>query len=158
MARHSRQEAAETRARILGIASRAIRAHGIDGTAIPALMRDAGLTHGSFYAHFASKDALVEEACAHAFQRSASVQEATAAAAGEGAALVEIVERYLIARFERLAPAHAAGVAPALLAGIAGAISLSRAVDDPALSARILRDALAFWTRVLGGARGRSRR
>jgi TetR/AcrR family transcriptional repressor of nem operon len=197
MARHSRQEAAETRTRILGLASRAIRARGIDGTAIPALMRDAGLTHGSFYAHFASKDALVQEACAHAFQRSASVQEATAAAAGEGAALVEIVRRYLtelhrdapgtgcpvpalmadvahrpaavrraftrgvedlLARFERLAPVRAAGVAPALLAGIAGAISLSRAVDDPALSARILRDALAFWTRVLGGARGRSRR
>lgn len=188
MARHSREEAAATRARVLRLASRSIRARGIGGTAIPAVMHDAGLTHGSFYAHFDSKDALVSEACAHAFGRSASVQEATAAASRPGDALAAIVRRYLteahrdepetgcpapalmtemarqpapvrraytrgiedlIARFERLSPGRARDLAPALLAGLAGAIALARAVDDPALSARMLRDTLAFWTRVL---------
>jgi TetR/AcrR family transcriptional regulator, transcriptional repressor for nem operon len=190
MARHSREEAAASRARILGITSRSIRAKGIDGTAIPAVMRGAGLTHGSFYAHFESKDALVSEACDHAFGRSASVQEATAAGAKEGEALLAIVRRYLtashrdqpetgcpvpalmtevarqpaavrraytrgvedlLARFERLSPRRAKELAPALLSGIAGAIALARAVDDPALSARMIEDTLAFWARVLSG-------
>ncbi|HET7826657.1 MAG TPA: TetR/AcrR family transcriptional regulator [Anaeromyxobacter sp.] len=188
MARHSREEAAASRARILSATSRSIRAKGIEGTAIPAVMRDAGLTHGSFYAHFDSKDALVSEACGHAFGRSAAVQEATAAGAGRGEALLAIVRRYLteahrdepetgcpvpalaaevarqpaavrsaytkgvedlLARFERLSPRRARELAPALLSGIAGAIAIARAVDDPALSARMLEDTLAFWTRAL---------
>jgi TetR/AcrR family transcriptional regulator, transcriptional repressor for nem operon len=193
MARHSREEAAASRARILRITSRSIRGRGIEGTAIPAVMRDAGLTHGSFYAHFDSKDALVCEACGHAFGRSAAAQEATAAAAARGEGLLAIVRRYLteahrdqpdtgcpvpalmtevarqpaavrraytsgvedlLARFERLSPRRASELAPALLSGIAGAIALSRAVDDPALSARMLRDTLAFWTRALSGKEG----
>lgn len=199
MARHSREEAAANRARVLRIASRSIRARGIDGTAIPAVMRDAGLTHGSFYAHFDSKDALVSEACAHAFLRSAAIQEETAAGSSPGRALAAIVRRYLteahrdepetgcpapalmtemarqaaavrraytrgledlLSRFERLSPGRAKDLAPALLAGLAGAIALARAVDDPALSARMLSDNLAFWTRVLarGGSRRSSRR
>ncbi len=196
MARHSRAEAAASRARILRVASRSIRARGIDGTAIPSLMHEAGLTHGSFYAHFQSKDALVSEACAHAFGRSAAVQEDTAASARRGGALAAIVRRYLttahrdqpetgcpapalmtevarqpasvrraytrgiedlLARFERLSPRGARRAAPALLAGIAGALALSRAVDDPALSARLLRDTLTFWTRVLARERGKRR-
>src|SRR5512138_3411201 len=95
MARHSREEAAASRARILSATSRSIRARGIEGTAIPAVMRDAGLTHGSFYAHFESKDALVSEACAHAFGKSAATQEATVAGARPGEELVSLVRRYL---------------------------------------------------------------
>lgn len=194
MARRSREEAAQSRARVLRVASRSIRARGIQGTAIPAVMRGAGLTHGSFYAHFESKEALVSEACAHAFLRSAAVQEATAAGSRKGKALAAIVRRYLteahrdqpetgcpapalvtemarqppavrraytegiedlLERFRRLSPGRARELSPALLAGISGAIALSRAVDDPALSARILRDALAFWTRVLARTEGR---
>ncbi|MEA5410677.1 helix-turn-helix domain-containing protein, partial [Synechococcus sp. BA-120 BA3] len=50
------------RARILEAAAEELRRHGLSGIGIPALMRRAGLTHGAFYAHFPSRDALVAEA------------------------------------------------------------------------------------------------
>ncbi len=50
------------RARILEAAAGELRRHGLGGIGIPALMKRAGLTHGAFYAHFPSRDALVAEA------------------------------------------------------------------------------------------------
>ncbi len=50
------------RAGILVEAARALRRDGLSGVSIPALMKAAGLTHGGFYAHFASRDELVAEA------------------------------------------------------------------------------------------------
>jgi TetR/AcrR family transcriptional repressor of nem operon len=61
----------EVRARIVAAAARALRQHGIAGVSIPALMKDAGLTHGGFYAHFADRDELVAEAIAFAGQQTA---------------------------------------------------------------------------------------
>ena len=40
--------------RIVGAAARAIRRSGYDGTGVADIMKEAGLTHGAFYAHFAS--------------------------------------------------------------------------------------------------------
>jgi TetR/AcrR family transcriptional repressor of nem operon len=54
-----------TRARILDEAAKALRAEGIGGIGVADLMKRAGLTHGGFYAHFASRDDLV----AHAIDR-----------------------------------------------------------------------------------------
>ncbi|WP_457111425.1 TetR/AcrR family transcriptional regulator [Marmoricola sp. URHA0025 HA25] len=48
-----------TRRRILDRAGRRLKRDGIDGSGIAALMADAGLTNGAFYAHFSSKDDLV---------------------------------------------------------------------------------------------------
>lgn len=62
MARTSRAEKARTRQRLVTIASRELRAHGVAGTSVPRVMEQIGLTHGTFYAHFASKEALVAEA------------------------------------------------------------------------------------------------
>jgi TetR/AcrR family transcriptional repressor of nem operon len=59
--RKSRQEAAETRQRIIEAASSRFRENGIDGTALADLMAQAGLTHGGFYKHFASKEQVVLE-------------------------------------------------------------------------------------------------
>ncbi len=59
--RKSRQEAAETRQRIVEAASRRFREKGIEATALSDVMADAGLTHGGFYKHFASKDHVVLE-------------------------------------------------------------------------------------------------
>ncbi|MBP0590880.1 TetR family transcriptional regulator [Paraburkholderia sp. LEh10] len=59
--RKSRQEAAETRQRIVEAASRRFRENGIDGTALADLMAQAGLTHGGFYKHFGSKEQVVLE-------------------------------------------------------------------------------------------------
>lgn len=51
-----------THDRILEVASRAIRRAGYDGVGVADLMKEAGLTHGGFYAHFASRKALLAEA------------------------------------------------------------------------------------------------
>ena len=56
---------AETRRRVVAAAAAAIRAHGPDRVGVAAVMRQAGLTHGGFYAHFPCKDALVAAAVEH---------------------------------------------------------------------------------------------
>ena len=58
--RYSSNHKAETRQRIIGEASRRFRKDGIEGTGLVPLMKALGLTHGGFYAHFESKDALVQ--------------------------------------------------------------------------------------------------
>ena len=64
--RKSREEAAETRKRIVRAAACKFREKGIGATGLADLMKAAGLTHGGFYKHFASKDELVAEATAEA--------------------------------------------------------------------------------------------
>ena len=60
--RRSRDQTAESRSRITAQAARLIREGGIVGTGVAEVMEAAGMTHGGFYRHFASKDALVAEA------------------------------------------------------------------------------------------------
>ena len=60
--RRSREEAAETRKSIVRAAAREFREKGIVATGLADLMKAAGLTHGGFYKHFASKDQVVAEA------------------------------------------------------------------------------------------------
>jgi TetR/AcrR family transcriptional repressor of nem operon len=60
-----------TRGRILEAAGRLFRQRGVDGVGIDAVMREAGLTHGGFYAHFASKEALVTEVARVLLERAA---------------------------------------------------------------------------------------
>ncbi|MCA1246495.1 TetR/AcrR family transcriptional regulator [Massilia sp. MS-15] len=52
--------------RIVEVASRAVRRHGCAGVGVAEVMKEAGLTHGGFYAHFGSRDALLVEAIEHA--------------------------------------------------------------------------------------------
>jgi TetR/AcrR family transcriptional regulator, transcriptional repressor for nem operon len=54
--------------KIVEDASRRVRAEGIGGAAVAAVMRDSGLTHGGFYKHFESKDDLVVESLREAFR------------------------------------------------------------------------------------------
>ncbi|WCM89311.1 TetR/AcrR family transcriptional regulator [Acidovorax sp. NCPPB 3576] len=63
----SKAQAAENRQGILDAAARLYRERGLSGVGVADITRDAGLTHGGLYRHFASKDALVREACAQAF-------------------------------------------------------------------------------------------
>ncbi|MDP3253877.1 MAG: TetR/AcrR family transcriptional regulator [Hydrogenophaga sp.] len=60
-----------THERILDTAARVIRRAGFQGVGVADIMKEAGLTHGGFYAHFASRDALLAEALAHAGRQSA---------------------------------------------------------------------------------------
>jgi TetR/AcrR family transcriptional repressor of nem operon len=62
--RYSSNHKAETRRRIIGEAARRFRKDGVEGTGLVPLMKALGLTHGGFYAHFPSKDALVEASLA----------------------------------------------------------------------------------------------
>ena len=55
-----------THARILDAAARAIRRKGFDGVGVADVMKEAGLTHGGFYAHFDSREAMLAEALARA--------------------------------------------------------------------------------------------
>ena len=59
---------AEIHKKIVKDASRRIRSEGLTGSAVSSVMRDAGLTHGGFYKHFSSKDALLLESLGEAFQ------------------------------------------------------------------------------------------
>lgn len=65
--RYSSDHKAETHAKIVRTAANEFREHGIDGVGVSDLMKKAGLTHGGFYAHFKSKDALLAEALNAAF-------------------------------------------------------------------------------------------
>src|SRR5215469_17619158 len=64
--RKSKAETAKTRERILDAASAEFLSHGITEAGLVRLMRAAGLTHGGFYRHFASKEQLVAQACSQA--------------------------------------------------------------------------------------------
>src|SRR5438046_8363573 len=68
--RKSKEEAAETRARIIRKASKEFNQHGIAGTGLADVMKSAGLTHGGFYKHFQSKDELVAEALERGLEKS----------------------------------------------------------------------------------------
>jgi TetR/AcrR family transcriptional repressor of nem operon len=69
MGRVSKAQAALNRQHIVETASRLFRQHGVEGVSIADIMAAAGLTPGGFYKHFASKEALVDEAFALAFQQ-----------------------------------------------------------------------------------------
>jgi TetR/AcrR family transcriptional regulator, transcriptional repressor for nem operon len=55
-----------TRQRIVEVASRQFREHGVAAVGLAGIMSDAGLTNGAFYAHFSSKEDLVREVLCHA--------------------------------------------------------------------------------------------
>lgn len=64
---HSQQDKRETHERIVEIASKRLREKGLEGVGVADLMKEAGLTVGGFYKHFASRDELVVEAMQAAF-------------------------------------------------------------------------------------------
>src|SRR5205814_2803731 len=64
VARYGKEHKEATRRRIVEAAGRRLKRDGIDGSGVAALMADAGLTNGAFYAHFASKEDLVATAVA----------------------------------------------------------------------------------------------
>ncbi len=64
-------QVAAHRERIIDTALQLFRAHGFDGVGVAELMKQAGLTHGGFYGHFASKEALAAECCSTGLARMA---------------------------------------------------------------------------------------
>jgi TetR/AcrR family transcriptional repressor of nem operon len=171
--RVSRQKAMENRQRIVDAAARLFRDEGFD-VGVDAIMTEAEMTHGGFYGHFASKDALMVEALAHAVERSMAWQErsesltelvasylsdrhradrangcAVAALGADAARQSPRLRRAmtlgigrqldrLVALLRRGTPAARRRRAIATYAGMVGALTLARAVDDPALAREIL--------------------
>jgi TetR/AcrR family transcriptional repressor of nem operon len=174
--RKSREEAAQTRRRIVEAASREFRKNGIVATGLNDLMKAAGLTHGGFYKHFESKDQLVAEACAEAVDSAITSWEMEAKPKLSAAVAVYLSTRHrdnpasgcplaaigselsrsgkktreaATAGFMRLADilAGKGGTGEArrralvAAATMIGAVTMSRVVTDPELSAEILREA-----------------
>ena len=65
-------ETAQKHEQILDESIRLFRERGFDGVSVSQVMKAAGLTHGPFYNHFASKEALMAESLTRSFQRSIS--------------------------------------------------------------------------------------
>lgn len=89
----SRKEA--THERIVDAASRAIRRSGYGGTGVADIMKDAGLTHGGFYAHFDSREAMLAEAADRAGAEGVAALAQIAAAAPPQQALQALLRAYL---------------------------------------------------------------
>jgi len=99
--------------RILDAAARAIRRGGYDGAGVAAIMKEAGLTHGGFYAHFDSREAMLAEAADRAGAHSVATLERVVAQAAPKQAFRALVEAYLsrahVDRAEFGCPAAALG-------------------------------------------------
>jgi TetR/AcrR family transcriptional repressor of nem operon len=93
--RYSKEHKLETHARIVKKASVRLREKGAHGIGVADLMKDAGLTHGGFYAHFDSREALVIEAFADAMDRSTERWRKIAALTPVEKRLATIVDSYL---------------------------------------------------------------
>lgn len=84
-----------THDRIVETAARIIRRSGYDGTGVADIMKEAGLTHGGFYAHFASREALLAEAADRAGAEALALVERIVAPVAPELALQTLVQNYL---------------------------------------------------------------
>ncbi|WP_315719597.1 MULTISPECIES: TetR/AcrR family transcriptional regulator [unclassified Bradyrhizobium] len=115
--RYSPEHKAETHARIVRKASVRLREKGAHGVGVADLMKEAGLTHGGFYAHFESREALVVEAFGYAIDRSVERWRKLLEELPPQKRLAAIVDGYLSPE-HRDDPGHGCAV-PALGAEIA---------------------------------------
>lgn len=126
--------------RILDAAAARLRAEGLSGAAIVPVMRDAGLTHGAFYSHFANKDDLAAAAFRHALKDNR--RRWTGARDGESwaARLARLAERYLT-------PVHRDNPA----CGCAFAATASEAARSPVDFRQVFEEEMAKSLRAICG-------
>ena len=115
--RYSKEHKLETHARIVKKAAVRLREKGAHGIGVADLMKEAGLTHGGFYAHFDSREALVMEAFAYAMDRSTERWRKLAEQTPPDKRLATLVESYLTS-VHRDDPGHGCAI-PTLAAEIA---------------------------------------
>ncbi|HLZ20972.1 MAG TPA: TetR/AcrR family transcriptional regulator [Ktedonobacterales bacterium] len=136
---YSKAHKARTRAKIVEAATHAFRAEGMRGVGIPQVMRQAGLTHGGFYAHFESKDELAAEACTASVADSVERLVRKAARTSPDDAVRAIISLYLTT-LHRDTPASGC-----MIPALAGEIAHSPAVVRAAFT-----QGLADYARQLG--------
>src|SRR5579872_1501773 len=124
--RYSREHKVQTHARIVSKASVKLREKGAHGIGLADLMRDAGLTHGGFYAHFDSRESLMIEAFTHAMDRSTACWQKMSKETPPEKRFSKIVSGYLTPA-HRDDPGHGCAV-PALGAEIARESTKTRRV------------------------------
>jgi TetR/AcrR family transcriptional repressor of nem operon len=93
--RYSPEHKVKIRQKIVKDASRRVRAEGLTGAAVAAVMRDTGLTHGGFYKHFENKDELLLESLREAFREITGNLSHTGEQSQPGIAWKAIVKSYL---------------------------------------------------------------
>ena len=93
--RVSKEQAALNRQHILTAATRLFREYGIHATGVDAITKEAGLTHGSLYSQFGSKEAIAAEAIRFAVKRSKHLWQRVAERKSETKVFGSIVEGYL---------------------------------------------------------------
>lgn len=91
---HSQTEKAVSRERVLRKAARKIREEGVSRPSIADLMKEAGLTHGGFYKHFASRDEFIAQAAVAALADGSAKME-KAARLNKAAPRAGLIEAYL---------------------------------------------------------------
>lgn len=137
-----------THDRILDVAARAIRRAGYGGVGLAAIMKEAGLTHGGFYAHFSSRDALLAEATQRAGHETGTllVERLRQAQAQGMSPFSALVETYLadaqldnaecgcvVAALASEIPRQADEVASAARARVLGLVELVRRTLPPSV-------------------------
>jgi TetR/AcrR family transcriptional repressor of nem operon len=91
VARVSKAQTAANHQAIQAVAARRFRERGLHGVSVAELMAEAGLTHGGFYAHYPSKDALAAAACASSFADAAAKWQRRVDAAADGRAARRVI-------------------------------------------------------------------
>lgn len=138
--RYEKGHKVTSRRRILDVASRLFREHGISETGISDIMTAAGMTNGAFYAHFESKEALVREAVHDALEQQL---ESMMLGDGEPLDLATVVSRYLD-RAHRDAPG----------AGCPSAAMLPELARQPYVTRATYTQGIGNIARLLGRAAG----
>ncbi|WP_266167916.1 TetR/AcrR family transcriptional regulator [Dyella subtropica] len=93
--RYAAEHKQNTRTKVLQVAAKAIRADGPDRIGVAAVMAEAGLTHGGFYAHFRSKDELVTAAIEQMFHEARARLQHETKGRGPAEGLAAYVDFYL---------------------------------------------------------------
>jgi TetR/AcrR family transcriptional repressor of nem operon len=167
MPRVSRDQADHNRTAITEASARLFRERGFDNVSVAELMAAAGLTHGGFYGHFASKEELVGEACGWAFGRSVDRWEKRIAdKVDRSAARAALTDSYLSAQ-SRSGPdgscpatslasdvARSSAEAPvrsAYAAGVDELLKILASVQDTGASRSDREAALADFATMVGG-------
>lgn len=148
--RVSRDQAAQNRERIIEVAAKLFRERGFDGIGVADLMKSAGMTHGGFYGHFASKEDLMAQACTRALDGSLEALHQIAERGDENA-LSAVASAYL-------SPAHRDRPGEGCVLAALGAEAARHGSPVRSAFTGGVRSALDLLTRLVPGKSKRARR